>query len=63
MMKRVNKFVQFETKPKLTYKELKALNEVDKKEYMNNILLKDKQIKAHLELNIEKVEDAADEII
>ena len=42
MMKRVNKFVQFETKPKLTYKELKALNEVDKKEYMNNILLKDK---------------------
>lgn len=39
MLKRVGKYVEFQSKPKLTYKELKALNEVDKKDYMNMVLL------------------------
>ena len=63
MMSKLNKFVEFQAKPKLTYKELKALNEVDKKDYMNNVLLRDKQMQAHLEMNIKKVEDATDEVV
>ena len=62
-MAKVNKFVEFNTKPKLTYKELKALNEVQKKDYMNNVLLQDKQMQAHLQMNIRKLEDTTDEVI
>ena len=44
MIKKVQGFIEFQTdvKPKLSYKQLKALNEVQKKDYMANVLLADK---------------------
>lgn len=44
MVQSLGKYVNFAAKPKLTMKELRAMNDVDaKKDYMNLILAADKQ--------------------
>ena len=53
MIKKIGGFIEYKTdaKPKLSYKQLKALNEVQKKDYMANVLLADKQLQVHIAKN------------
>ena len=63
MTDQLGKFIKFQAKPKMSYKDLKNMNDVEKKDYMNMILAQDNITKDNLKQNWLKLEGATDGVV
>ena len=63
MLKGLGTALNFDVKkPKISFADLKKMNETDKDQVMNLIMSRDKKMQQYVEKSLHKVEEAHDEV-